>query len=655
MRTWRRQTIAFFLPRGWVALLVLCAALFAAPAPAGAAGDTLEASVSQQEVTIGARITYSIKITTPGASPSLNDLKAEQMPAFDPILKPLSPKPSSSQQFSSVNGQVSGTLTLTWQMLAEKEGAARISAGKFLFRGRVYDTPAFVVKITAQPVAAAQVPGSVLGDALPAVTDYPEINKQLQGRLFARLIVSNTSPTLQEPVTATCVLYADNLADQIRGAEWEQPAWKDFFAEPVDQGSQLTVRAEQLGGRNFQAVTLGQVVLTPTRAGKLEIPASMAKCGLRVRGARRSFEDDFFGMGFESMFDNRVEARLPLAARSIDVQPLPEEGKPESFQNAVGNFSFAARVDRTQMSEDDLLTLTMEVGGQGYLGSIGQPKLPPLDGWKEAGAQSKTEAAGKVKSQGGKKIFEILLRAEKSGTLTIPAIAYAYYDTARKKYVEQTAGPFTIQVTKGVERPLLVTGGGSARGNAAPAFGAAKAEEPRFFGEQLAYIHTALPSFEPSEPPLYQRDWFWPVQLLPLLIVGAAAGWRGWRGWAASHADELKSRGAGGRARRELRDAGAALRHKDLDAFYLKLGEAVRGYLAVKFKRSASGLTLEEIARLCAGRGVDKGVVQELVGLLETCDQARYMSGAASGADAKALLGRAEALLKGLDKAGLEK
>ncbi|HBF33365.1 TPA: hypothetical protein DDW35_02250, partial [Candidatus Sumerlaeota bacterium] len=297
---------------------------------------------------------------------------------------------------------------------------------------------------------------------------------------------------------------------------------------------------------------------------------------------------------------------------------------------------------------DDLLTLVLEVGGQGYLGSISQPKLPKLDGWKDVGTQSKTEAAGKSKSFGGKKIFEVLLRPEKTGTLTIPQITYATYDTEQKKYVEQTAGPFQVQVAKGKGRPLLIAG---STATPAPATAAkSEANAPQFFGEQLAYIHPDLPTFAAAPTPLYRRDWYIPICLLSLAWVALAGLWRFWRNYTATHATDLKERSAGGKARKELREAGSALHAKKLDEFYLKLGEAVRGYLGVKLNRSASGLTLDEIARTLGERGVDAETATSTRDLLETCDQARYMPGAQTEDSARELLNRAESLLKMLDK-----
>ncbi|NQU42458.1 BatD family protein, partial [bacterium] len=442
-------------------------------------------------------------------------------------------------------------------------------------------------------------------------------------------------PWLMQPVVVECTLFLDQYENLIRGVDWEAPKWQAFFAEEAEV--QRSFRPVEIGGRRYQALTIKRFLLSPTGAGRIEIPASQAVCGIRVQ-RRSSFENRFFGPGFNSLLDDQIPIRLPIAARTIDVRPLPVEGRPASFQNAVGQFSFAASVDRKQMTTDDILTLCLEVAGEGFLGSLDDPEFPKWKDWREAGKQAETTPGSS--SFSGKKTFEILLRPEKSGALTIPEIRYAWFDPEQERYVEEMGGPFAVEVTPGKEHELIVVG---------PAGQGRDAASPRFFGEQIAYIHPVLPSAT-SWTPLYERPWFWPLQTIPLLIILCGLAMRFWRLYIEDHQDERRWRSAGSRARKELREAGASLHRGHTEEFYSVLGQALRDYIAVKLDRSASGLTLEEIAQTCRNRDVPEEKTATFIRLLEECDQARYLSVKPDPARAREALGEAARWLKELDR-----
>lgn len=626
-----------------LAALVIAAALWLGASGGALAEIQVTADVSRSVVAIGAGLTYTIQISST-ESIDTRLLSIEKMPTFEG-LRLVSSSPNVGNRMQFVNGAGSYSYTLTWSLVAEKEGTGTIAAGEIRYGGRKYALPAGQVKVMSAEQAGALPPELKDKDILPANTDDANINKQLEGKLFARLLISNPNPYLQEIVVVKCAVYGDSM-DLLRlmgRFGWNPPSWGDFFAEQVDLGNQLSVRPVQFGARQYYEVIVAQFLLTPTKVGKTEIPFSQAQAYIQVRTNRRTFEDDFFG-GFPDPFSQAsIPVRMPIKGQAIEVKPLPTEGRPASFQNAVGQFSFAGRVDRTSMTEDDLLTLRLEVGGQGYLGSVAQPVLPDLPGWRQVGCQTKTEALGQSKSEGGKKIFEILLRPGKAGALGIPAIPYSFFDPSKGRYTEQTAGPFSIQVAKGKEQRLIMTG--------PQGVVASTPKDAQFFGEQIAYIRTELAG-KAASVPLYRQPWYLPLQLLPLLLVGGAFGIRQRRDYLDRHADRLRVRGAGSRARRELREASAALRKQNLDAFYQTLGEALRGYLATKLKRSAAGLTLEEMERSCLEKGVSAEAAAALRTLLETCDQARYVASGGGETDAREILNRTESLLRELDKVG---
>ncbi|MFP4579109.1 MAG: BatD family protein [Candidatus Sumerlaeia bacterium] len=595
----------------------------------------VEANASQRKVMVGEEFSYSIRIASKSERLYPNRTQIEVMPSFEG-LRLIQSSPAFRQ--SIVNDQIS--ISWTWRVMAEKEGQARITEGRVVYRGKAFPLSAIDIEVVKDP-------GDILPEdlkeagILSAKSGNSAVDKELRGRLFAQLTFDKQKPYLKESIEAVCTVYFEGVS--LNSVDYKAPEWEDFFVEEVDLG-QLRVRETMIGDRRFKAVDVRKFILTPTKSGPIKIPMSQASCELVTRRRRSNILDDpFFDMGMPSMFDSTIPIRLPIATKEIEVQSLPDEGRPPSFQGAVGHFSFAASVDQKQLSEDDLLTLRLEVGGTGYMGSIEQPKLPEMEQWRVVGRQKKTQAAGKSESQDGKKVFEVLLRPENAGDHQVPEIRYAFFDPSQGRYVEQVAGPFQVQVSEGQNRELLV-----AR-NVSNSKTNSTRKEAAFYGEQMAYIHAALPE-QAASVPFYRRAWYPILQLLPFLMVGAAAIWQRVQRYREQHADHIQRRSAGSRARKELRGANAALRKGDLDQFYVSLAQALREYVSLKTQRSTSGLTLDDIETAIQEQGADREAASSLRKMIERCDMARYSSMQADQQTAQQDIKKAGDLLKRIDK-----
>lgn len=633
---------SFFSTFAWRFFFLVWLGVFGAQAAVGQ-NVTVTAAVSQTVVSVGARLDYTITITARGKSVNQSAVKAVKMPQFVG-LSPMSKDYFSSSQTTIVNRTLTSTYLLTRPLMAQKEGTALVTEGSIVYEGKPYKLPEIQVKVVKEQVDA--LPADLKSEGvLSAQSNNANINKEIKNKLFARLVISNKNPYLQESITVDCVIYSDGLKARIPNADWSAPEWKGFFAQKIKQQNSRWGTTKLPSGKTYETVTIGRYLLIPQKTGVIEIPLHAARCSLRVPSLRRSsssFEDRFFN--FNSVFDRQqpIAVSLPLAARKIEVKPLPTQGRPPSFQAAVGRFSFAANVDRSTMTEDDFLTLRCEVGGVGFLGSITEPQLPEHPDWTKIGKPLvKTDSAKTAGSLGGKKTFEYVLRPKRAGTLAFPAIAYAFFDPEQERYIEQVQGPFRVRVAPGEKRDLIkVEGNGAAL---------ATGRAPSFFGDKIAHIHTAVPVSALS-PPFYKRQIFTPLQVAPILLLVLAVGFRLWGEYVERNRGRLAVRSAGGRARRELKSAGASLKKGDLENFHVQLAEALRGYLATKLDRAASGLTLEEIESACRERGVEAGRVEALHALLERCDRARYLSSAVDPDEAAATFDEAGKMLGELDK-----
>ena len=95
-----------------------------------------------------------------------------------------------------------------------------------------------------------------------------------------------------------------------------------------------------------------------------------------IQNVRRRMSDMFdpFGAGtlmmndpyFNNTFYNTqvykdVPVHLQSAPLKITVTDLPEKGKTDNFGGAVGNYSVTARIDKKELSTDDVATLILNI------------------------------------------------------------------------------------------------------------------------------------------------------------------------------------------------------------------------------------------------------------------------------------------------------
>lgn len=165
-----------------------------------------------------------------------------------------------------------------------------------------------------------------------------------------------------------------------------------------------------------------------------------------------------------------------------------------------------AMVDRTSISTDDFVNLTVVVSSQAL--STPSPDLPPLDGFDIVGTSTSTQISmvGTTITSEGR--YQFRLRPTKSGTLTIPAISVTIdgqtYSTA----------PITIEVTAG-SAPAATP---STPKNTAPApdklhgqdffVEASINNDTPFVGEQIVYTFRFYQGINLMDQPRYDAPSF---------------------------------------------------------------------------------------------------------------------------------------------------
>ena len=250
----------------------------------------------------------------------------------------------------------------------------------------------------------------------------------------------------------------------------------------------------------------------------------------RPRQRRRSPFNDPFDALFSNGFNNMnlmpaQQIKLLSSPVTVEIKPLPTQGKPAEFTGAIGQFKLDAQTEPRKAQTGDPITVHLMLSGRGNFDRIGAPELSDEQGLRTYPASAKFKADDEVNTS-GVKTFDQVLIAE-SARNTLPGYRFNYFDPATGKYATIDTPPIPIRVEGGnlttpTPAPPLVAAAPSAPG-ATPK--ATPTPAPRR-AEDILYIRTdegpalARDAFQP----LYRQRGFWQVQgggLVLLLGLGA--------------------------------------------------------------------------------------------------------------------------------------
>ena len=138
-----------------------------------------------------------------------------------------------------------------------------------------------------------------------------------------------------------------------------------------------TVEYRRLDGRHFSVLELEASYLA-SAAGELMIPAPLLRFAYATR-----FEEDLIN---GRMAADRIDAFVTGRGLTLEIRPLPEEGRPREFSGAVGSFTLSAEARPRRLAPGESLALVLSIAGQGDLEHFDAPRLDGLAGFHVNGA-----------------------------------------------------------------------------------------------------------------------------------------------------------------------------------------------------------------------------------------------------------------------------
>ena len=388
-----------------------------------------------------------------------------------------------AQNFSWVNGKSSVQTVIRYELGAGAAGRFTIGPVRVHVGDEIYSSAPLTLEVVANaPGIGGGSPrgGASGGRAGPATLEVEATPR---------------NPWLGQPVILRVrLIQRQGLAEDPR---YGPPSTTGFWAETASRPSSYYA---QEGDQ--------RVLVTETRARLYPVAAGLATIGPAVAELILGSSNSFDPFPFPGGGRRRIELRSdPVPVR---VRALPR-GAPPGFDGAVGSFQIAWSADRERTSQDVALSVRLDVRGTGNLPMIHTPLLQCPDG--EVFTGTVDDSLSSADSDGpSRRSFRWTLLPRRTGTLEIPAPAFAWFDPQSGSYRSAQVPALMLEVG-----PALAGGDGGHE------------TFPAVFGDH--------PVGSPARP---ARAWAW--ALGGLLLGAGAALWRAAVRRPADAADRARQR-----------------------------------------------------------------------------------------------------------------
>lgn len=455
-----------------------------------------------------------------------------------------------------------------------------------------------------------------------AEADPPINDAELKKDLFIKVTADKNKVRLGEQVTISYKLYS-RLPMQVSISKL--PTLNGFWTQDFDVPRQAKPTEEVVNGKKYQVFLLKKSALFPTQTGALELDAAEAKGMARmVQQVRRKMSDLFdpFGGGtlmmndpyFNNTFYNTmvykdVPVHLQSAPLKINVTALPEKDEPDNFGGAVGNFKIMGKIDKKELTTDDVATYTLDITGSGNLKLIEAPRPTLPNGLATYDPVIIDTITGRSTTISGSKIITYVITPQTPGDYTIPPVDFSYFDPQ--------SGGYTTVHTDAVN--LTVKPGKN--------YMSRKPDNSVSYKDIHDIIKQAPPELTFDSGPMLHKPGYWSMYLLPVALLAGFVVWRRRDEELSRDTVLLRKKRANKVAFQRLATARTLLQQKDKKPFYEEISKAIWLYLSDKLSIPLSALSRETATTAMNSRNVPAEVQKRLDNVIFECETSLYATG----------------------------
>jgi hypothetical protein len=518
--------------------------------------------------------------------------------------------PNKMNSTTVVNGNARSSESYSYVLQAKKEGVFTIGGASIEVNRKSYTTTPLSISVQK---GKRQTPNDV---------------KAGKDDVFIRAEVSSNTAYIGQQIILDYKLYTRaNISGVSRVNESK---YDGFFKQEVNDFSHNDNRIT-LGGKEYISRILSRLALFPQREGMIKLEPFSLQMGI-VKGNKKNNDDPFDSFFSAPVVENRVISANEV---SFDIKPLPANA-PTSFSGGVGDFKADFSVSKTDATTDDVISLKINILGNGDAKRWLAPKLVPIEGLEIYEAKILKEESIE---RGGEwqtvKEIEYLIVPKQAGNYVLkPEFSFLNTDGTSR---ENREGGGTYQVLN-QEFKLNITQGS----NKAATILQDKVRDILGIKTTTAFVNQVTQFFGSSL--------FAALLIVPFLFLAGVLSYKEWQKRQNNRDMTLLKRANAPKiAENRLSLAHEFLKKGNTKLFYNEVSKALFNYVSDKFEIPLAEFTKNNVREKLNAVKVKESHVQNFVQILNDCEIALFAGQNTEGSD-EAIYERATSVIVDIEE-----
>ena len=505
--------------------------------------------------------------------------------------------PNQSVSNSWINGVRTFSKTYSYFLTPEQKGNYTIGQASIEIDGDIYKTLPVKVQVT-EAVESSLSPGS------PSSVVDDDIELSIE--------ISKSNPYLNEPISVEFKLLFNPKINVTNLGEIDNPEFKNFWSQNI-KIPRLEIKSTSYKGQRYNYVTWKKALLFPQKAGDLELLPLTLDVTIDVPTNRR----DFFGNTIYTQTSKKVASRK----RIIKVKNFPENGKPESFNGAVGNFDISLNSSKSQLKATESFQLEFKVNGNGNLKLFSLPEIIVPSSLEKYAPEYKEKINTSLSGMNGEISNIYTIVPQYQGKYPIPPVEFSFFNPKTEKYVTLYSNESIVDVLDG---PTRLSESNVQASNPVSNSITSSSDQFNFIKLSSDFIQIDRKNIIDSKKILFT------LFLIPIIILVFAIIYFNLRNKKVSE-NILKSRDADLLARQYLNNAKIDMNNKD--SFYASLENALFNFIKSKYLIEREDFSKDRLKIILEKDKISDNIIKDLIDIINSCELARYTPTTPEGMD----------------------
>lgn len=492
-----------------------------------------------------------------------------------------------------------------------------------------YEIPSFEMTIDGKPVKTNSA-------KLVVENSSSTENSDETSGITLKLSLDRNSLYVGEMVPATISLY---VKEGIQGNILTNPVKESDAFGDMNYLTQPDESIERIDNQNFSVIKW-KTYITPLKSGTQTLEYRILM-NIAMPQEQQDYMHRHLNFFLSSMLAPAKRVEIYTIPLSINILPIPEDGRPKDFTGAIGEFTLEdAKMDPLTLEVGEPSVFKFSVKGYGNFQSISAPKLDISKDWKTYTPKmdfNKADEFGYI----GEKAFEYVIIPQSEKILESPQAIFNFFSPKTGKYEELKKEPLKLTVVASSEKSTQPT---------ASAITTSSASTVENEKEDLLPIKLSISQSVQSITPMFLSIKFWLLQLIPVTIILCIYLYK--KKQIKLKTDSAYSRHvlANKAVQRNLLKLKEAHNKKKLDEMIEAAENAIQEIIAREHTIKGHALTVKEIKDYLEIRKIDSQLISSVETIFEMGDYIKFSEKNRTQVSSAVELSKLEKTIKDLEK-----